>query len=133
MELKYIHWEDYYRESFVPAYETARDAQKALELTNDALVSAFLQAMEAVFYASLKCMQYYLYNNGSFPNKLRDTIKEFFKFNLLQDGDTWIQFGDIIYSRQNLKMDVVVKFCKTNCYIFSKLNEQFESMLENNG
>lgn len=127
--LNYIHWEDVYKENFLPAYNNfiklrSEDSSELNELT-----TCYLN----LFEASYKVLRIYMANKGIFVTPKMDVIKTAYKVYLIDNGQIWIDVLSAIETldktecSSNLSVYFDDKFIK----IYTDLNERLEKELKN--
>lgn len=132
MELNYTHWEDYYRETFLPTYNEF--VKKDIENIDS---YEFIKLYINLFEVSTSLMKYYLANYGRFTFDSIASIKEFYRHDLLEDAQEWIDLAFYIKKKfKNLPKDYydnILRFYKQNGLdMFENLVTVFEGFLNEN-
>lgn len=132
MEITYTHWEDYYKDTFLPYYEkvTSQDIESmSREKFGELYISLYANARTL--------MRIYINNNGTFPMNNIFIIKDFFRYELLDNAQDWIDI--VFYLEENYKQkpsdfyDTIYQFYVNNKYkLFEDMIERFEGFLAEN-
>lgn len=120
---------------WVERFENYEKAKENLDKTkeyilqngiNDIFIMALVQAFEIAFELAWKTQKDYLEYNGIKVNTPRETIKESFQNDVIQDGQTWI---DMMESRNKTSHTYNLEFAnKLANEILEKHIPQFEKL-----
>ncbi len=120
---------------WVERFENYEKAKENVEKTrryiaqnglNEISIMALVQAFEIAFELSWKTQKDYLEYNGIKVNTPRETIKEAFQNDIIQDGQTWI---DMMDSRNKTSHTYNLEFAnKLANEILEKYIPQFEKL-----
>ena len=134
MEIKdYRLWKDYYFEVFIPAYENAISVKSKFEKSEIDNREMLMETVSETFICSMNLLKIYLSNNGLWLEKIRRVLRFAFYTDIISDGDEWIQFGDLMFTRTPVDLNVAVNFVLNNFFIFEKLKNKFQTLSEENG
>lgn len=120
---------------WVERFENFEKAKKNLSIAKDYIaqngitdiaIMALVQAFEITFELAWKTQKDYLEYNGIKVNTPRETIKEAFQSNIIEDGQIWI---DMMESRNKTSHTYNVEFANQLAHeILEKYIPQFENL-----
>ena len=82
----YINYRDYYKNTFLPEFEHAKDIFKQ-DFSTDKIKRTMCDEFIILFGVSFLLIKYYLHNNGLFQFSETDVIREAFNIELLDHGE----------------------------------------------
>ncbi len=120
---------------WIERFENFEKAKKNLSIAKDYIaqngitdiaIMALVQAFEITFELAWKTQKDYLEYNGIKVNTPRETIKEAFQSNIIEDGQIWI---DMMESRNKTSHTYNVEFANQLAHeILEKYIPQFENL-----
>lgn len=133
MNINYRDWKEYYQNVFLPEFSAVNDIYADFLSYSDMDGKFFLNKIKYFFEVCLRQQKLYLWYNGMFALKDRDVLRFSFYVGFLTDGDVWIEFGDIMYTKVPLDLNYVCDFVVSNFYIFENLKNNLAAAAGENG
>lgn len=124
---EYTHFEDYYRESFLPSYERF----KSLIADETSSSKVLYEAASELYKSSCELMRIYLWNNGFFNYTELQYIRNFFRMNLITYGEEWVILGDYIENPSKISAREFIQFVVDNSKIFDEFDNAIRSLTQN--
>ena len=130
----YIHFEDYYKNSFLPELSNVKDLCKS-DLTQGDAQESLCEHFIIIFETAFLLLKYYLQNNGLFQFRESDVIREAFTIGFLQDGEEWMKVKELAEMMQDDNSNIihwfnrVFDYLNKYMYIYDNLNSAFNNMV----
>ena len=125
MENQYLHWKEYYFNKWLQQYDDIKD----LLSQPDSPIEKVYNYYKKFYYSTIKLLQTYLSNNGSYYNNNVAIIRMAFRYCILPDGDRWMVINDIMEKPRQYKVNDFIENCTgDNFCIFENLHKQFEEL-----
>ncbi len=126
-EIKYLHWEDYYKDTWIHAYNRILADKEDKSLSSEELY----KNLEDFYHATIYLILIFMRNKGFYFNRVVITIKNAFRVGFLEDGDSWIVINDMFENPSNYSQEEVVEFCLfKNFHVFESVSKKLEGFLK---
>lgn len=117
----YIHYEDYFKDKFIPEYERTKAA-----LEKDCDMEKLNEQFKLLFGTTFLLLKYYIHNNGLYQFKELDVYKEVLRIDFLDNGDEWMKLLSVKgkpFSKE------IYRIYKDNFFVFRDLRYKFEGLV----
>ena len=128
-EVKYLHWQDYYKNTWSNDYNNMQLVINDESKTKLDIVKSFNKFWSSTIFL----LQTYLRNYGQFYNGNTMIIKIAFRCDFINDGDAWILINDMVLNYKKYTIDETFNYCiKEKFEIFEVMRTKFEELLKEN-
>ncbi len=126
-EIEYLHWEDYYKDTWLNAYNQILADKEDRTLNTDDIYNKFVSFYESTVFLILT----YLRNNGYYYNNNLAILKAAFRADFIEDGDSFVAINDMVVNIENYNKEEVLKYSLyDNFHVFESIDKKFRGFLE---